>query len=65
MCGWTYDLHPLDAEGVDVGRCPTEDEQQTLWGYYVSHMGSLKALAYSFPRAKLRAYDPLILPRIP
>ena len=29
-CGWDYNLHPLDAEGVDVGRCPTEAESALL-----------------------------------
>lgn len=51
MCGWTYDLHPLDAEGVDVGRCPSQTEQDLLEFYYSRHMQSLKALALNFPRA--------------
>lgn len=29
-CGWGIDIHPLDAELVDVGRCPTEEEQTAL-----------------------------------
>lgn len=54
MCGWTYDLHPLDAEGVDAGRCPTREEQEQLAGYYHSHMESLRALALNWPRAEPR-----------
>jgi hypothetical protein len=29
-CGWGIDVHPLDAEGVDVGRCLTADESIRL-----------------------------------
>ena len=29
-CGWDYNLHPFDAEGIDVGRCPTEAESKEL-----------------------------------
>lgn len=51
MCGWTWDLHPLDAEGLDVGRCPTTAEQMDLSYAIGENMARLKNIADGFPRA--------------
>lgn len=51
MCGWSYDLHPYDAEGIDVGRCPSKNEQAILQRAIDRHKVGLKGIVVDFPRA--------------
>jgi hypothetical protein len=48
-CLWAIDLHPYDAEGIDVGRCPTEREQEQLARMVRNNERRLRDLINSFP----------------
>jgi hypothetical protein len=48
-CHWAIDLHPYDAEGVDVGRCPMPHEQERLLRMLRNNDRRLKDLVNSFP----------------
>jgi hypothetical protein len=48
-CRWAIDLHPTDADGVDVSRCPTVVEQEQIEFMLDSHKRELLALATRFP----------------
>jgi hypothetical protein len=52
MCGWGIDVHPLDAELVDVGRCPTPAEQTALRN--APDLYSMLLIVRDFPPAGLR-----------
>jgi hypothetical protein len=56
-CGWGIDLHPLDAEGIDVGRCPTPDERARLHSA-LPDLYELLRVAADFPPAPSRFDSP-------
>jgi hypothetical protein len=62
-CEWGIDLHPYDAEGVDVGRCPTEHEQELLERMVRNNERRLLDLVASFPPAPPIPYSPGALDR--
>ncbi len=52
-CGWGIDIHPFDFEGIDVGRCPTPEEQQSLRD--APDLYAALVVARDFPRAERAA----------
>lgn len=51
-CGWGIDIHPLDAEEIDVGRCPDQDEQRQL--AEAPDLYSMLLVVRDFPNAEPR-----------
>jgi hypothetical protein len=51
-CGWTFELHPLDMDGVDACRCPVQSEQDQIVQMLDKHKRELLVLAHTFPESR-------------